>query len=103
MPHSSCRFYLLERKGYDYTLIEDKEVHGYTIDSVKLIEDAARAAIKERLGLPSTANIKLDVYQVPQSLIPVGPLTYDCSASRMIRELLNATFQAASETPGDLP
>lgn len=68
------RFYLLEKNASGYVLIDDVELNGYPDDSVEIIEDAARTVIGKRLRLLSTVDIKVDVYQVVQSLIPVRPL-----------------------------
>ena len=71
---------------------------GFTGHSVKVIEDAARDLINERLDLHSTAGIKLDVYQA----IPVAhsgrALTYGSLATKTIWGRYEGAFRATNGT-----
>jgi hypothetical protein len=71
MSEDLYRFCLLEKTASGYTLIACEEVRGPATASVNVIEDVAREAIDQWFGPrpPSTADIELDVYQVPQWFI----------------------------------
>jgi len=82
------RFYLLEKKSSGYVSIGHGELTSPADHSVKVIEDAARAMIREQFDLPSAVGIKikLDVYQATPITHSDQALTYGSLATRTIWE-----------------
>ena len=88
MPQDLYRFYLLERRNVSHTghcrPIDHGELMISADHSIRVIEDAARDVINERLGLPSTVDIELDVYQATRVTHSGQTLTYGSSATTAI-------------------
>jgi hypothetical protein len=75
MPEVPYRLYLAQKQASSYTRISHITVNGSATDFIQVLENAARIAIcKKQLGLRSTPDINLDVYQVPNHCILVRPL-----------------------------